>query len=193
MAVRRRPPDSSRPGREGVHQTKCSRATSKVPSSSSAIRQDFRARCGECFRAVFFYLFLVFITRIVGRRPGKQLTPFEFVLVFFMGGLALTAMVGPEASFTNSFTQIITIASTHYLVAVLRSHSSRLARLFDDTALVLLQDGEWRSRTLNRMGIQDSDVMASARDQGIPTLDKIDRAILERNGEISIIPKDKSA
>ena len=141
-------------------------------------------------RAVFFYLFLVFITRIVGRRPGKQLTPFEFVLVFFMGGLALTAMVGPEASFTNAIIQIITIASTHYAVAVLRSRSSHLARFFDDTALVLLENGQWRSRTLTRMGIQDTDVMASARAQGIATLDKIDQAFLERNGEISIIPKE---
>lgn len=141
-------------------------------------------------RAIFFYLFLVFITRIVGRRPGKQLTPFEFVLVFFMGGLALTAMVGPEASFTNAIVQIITIAATHYGVAVLRSHSSHLARLFNDTALVLLEEGQWRSRTLARMGIQDTDVMASARAQGIATLDQIDQAFLERNGEISIIPKE---
>ncbi len=141
-------------------------------------------------RAIFFYLFLVFITRIVGRRPGKQLTPFEFVLVFFMGGLALTAMVGTEASFTSAIVQIITIAATHYAVAVLRSRSSHLARLFDDTSLVLLEQGEWRSRTLTRMGIQDTDVMASARAQGIATLEEIDQAFLERNGEISIIPKE---
>ena len=144
------------------------------------------------FRAFFFYFFLVFITRIVGRRPGKQLTPFEFVLVFFMGGLALTAMVGNDASFTNAVTQIITIAVAHSMVAFLRARSSRLARLFDGTALILLEDGTWRTRTLAQMRIQDDDVMASARDQGLASLDRIDRAILERNGEISIIPMDES-
>ena len=144
------------------------------------------------FRAFFFYFFLVFITRIVGRRPGKQLTPFEFVLVFFMGGLALTAMVGNEASFTNAVTQIITIALAHYGVAALRSKSNRLARIFDGTALILLENQTWRTRTLAQMRIQDDDVMASARDQGLPSLDKIDRAILERNGEISIIPLKES-
>ena len=35
-------------------------------------------------RAAFGYLFLVFLVRIVGRRPGKQLTPFEFVLIFYL-------------------------------------------------------------------------------------------------------------
>ena len=137
-------------------------------------------------RAVFFYLFLVFVVRIVGRRPGKQITPFEFVLVFFMGGLALTAMVGPEASVTNAFTQIMTIALTHYAVAQARAHSSWVARIFDGTPLVLLEQGHWRAHTMSRMGIQDDDVMGVARDQGVMTLDKIDQAILERNGEISI-------
>ena len=49
-------------------------------------------------RAFFGYFFLVLIVRIVGQHPGKQMTPFEFVLVFFIGGLALTAIVGDEGS-----------------------------------------------------------------------------------------------
>lgn len=139
-------------------------------------------------RAILFYLFLVFITRVVGRRPGKQLTPFEFVLVFFMGGLALTAMVGDEASLTNAFCEIVAVAMVHYAIAWARSRSSRIARITDGTALFLLKGGQWRSHTLSKMRIQDDDVMASARDQGLPTLEKIQIAILERNGEISIIP-----
>jgi len=144
-------------------------------------------------RAFFFYFFLVFVTRIVGRRPGKQLTPFEFVLVFFMGGLALTAMVGNDASFVNALTQIITIAVAHYAVAWMRARSNRVARVFDGTALILLENQTWRADTCAHMGIHDDDIMASARDQGLPSLDKIDLAILERNGEISIIPRKKSA
>jgi uncharacterized membrane protein YcaP (DUF421 family) len=138
-------------------------------------------------RAILFYIFLVLVVRIVGRRPGKQITPFEFVLVFFMGGLALTAMVGDDASLTNAFIQILTVAFAHFCIATARSKSSRLARLLDGTPLILLEDGEWRSDTLSKMRIQDDDVMAQARDQGIATLDKIEVAILERNGQISII------
>jgi uncharacterized membrane protein YcaP (DUF421 family) len=123
----------------------------------------------------------------VGRRPGKQITPFEFVLVFFMGGLALTAMVGDDASLTNAFIQILTVALAHYGIATLRSISSRMARLLDGTPLILLENGTWRSNTLSKMRIQDDDVMAQARDQGIATLDKIEIAILERNGQISVI------
>lgn len=145
------------------------------------------------FRAILFYLFLVFVVRIVGRRPGKQITPFEFVLVFFMGGLALTAMVGDDASLTNAFTQIITLAMTHYFVAQIRARFSTVARLFDGTPLLLLEDGTWRSDTLRHMGMQDDDVMGVARDQGVSTLDDIDQAVLERSGEISIIRKEKES
>ena len=143
-------------------------------------------------RAFLGYLFLVFIVRIVGRRPGKQLTPFEFVLIFFMGGLALTAMVADEASLTNAFIQIITVALGHTTIVWLRSRSPWIARLFDGTALILLEDKQWRSNTLSNMGIQDDDVMAMARDKSIKTPDQIQLAVLERSGEISVIQaKDK--
>jgi uncharacterized membrane protein YcaP (DUF421 family) len=142
-------------------------------------------------RAFIGYFFLLFIVRIVGRRPGKQLTPFEFVLVFLMGGLALTAMVGKEVSFTNAICQIITIALAHFVLAWARSGSSRFARLIDGTPLILLERDEWRANTLSKMGVQDDDVMASARESGIKTLEAIDTAVLERNGEISIIEVKK--
>lgn len=142
-------------------------------------------------RAFLGYFFLVFIVRIVGRRPGKQLTPFEFVLIFFMGGLALTAMVADEASLTNAFIQIITIALGHYSIVWLRTRSPRIARLFDGTPLILLENKQWRSNTLSNMGIQDDDVMAMARDKGIKTPDQIELAVLERSGEISVIEADE--
>ena len=45
---------------------------------------------------------------------------------------------------------------------------------------------------MKRMGLEDDDVMAMARDQGMRDLKEIGTAALERNGEISIIPKEKS-
>jgi uncharacterized membrane protein YcaP (DUF421 family) len=138
-------------------------------------------------RAIFGYAFLVFMVRVVGRRPGKQMTPFEFVLIFFIGGLTLTFMVGDEASFTNALCQIMTIAVLHYLISWVRTKSSYFARLTDGTPLVLLEKGQWRSLAMLNMRIADDDVMAAARDKALESLDQIDYAILERNGEISII------
>lgn len=96
-------------------------------------------------------------------------------------------MVGNEVSITNAVCQILTIALCHYRITLARSRSSRFARILDGTPLLLMEGGSWRSDTLSRMRIQDDDVMAMARDQGIKSLQQIDTATLERNGEISIL------
>ena len=147
---------------------------------------------GAILRAIFGYCFLVFMVRIVGRRPGKQMTPFEFVLIFFMGGVILTPMVGDDRSLSNALVTIMTIGITHTLIAWLKQKSPAFGRIVDGTPLVLLQNNEWQTETLSNMAIQDDDVMAMARDQGLSTLDEIEYAFVERNGEISIIPKQES-
>lgn len=138
-------------------------------------------------RAVWGYCFLIFIARIVGRRPGKQLTPFEFVLVFYLGGLTLTGMVGDEFSITNAVTQIMTVAGVHWVITILRGRFPRIGRLLDGTPLILLEGGYWRSETMRMTHISQADVMAMARDRNVRTLSDIQTATLERNGEISII------
>lgn len=146
---------------------------------------------GGALRGIFGYCFLVLMVRIAGRRPGKQMAPFEFVLVFFMGGVTLTPMVGDDQSLTNALITITAIAVTHYAIAWLKQVSPTFGRIVDGTPLVLLSKGQWHTDTMLRMRIQDDDVMSMARDQGIKSLDEIDYAILERNGEISIIPAKK--
>jgi uncharacterized membrane protein YcaP (DUF421 family) len=142
-------------------------------------------------RAAFGYLFLILMVRIVGRRPGKQLTPFEFVLIFYLGGLTLTGMVGDEVSLTNAVCQILTVGVCHYGLAWLRFRSARLAKLLDGVPLILLEQNQWRTDTLSHMRLQDDDVMDMARGQGLKDLTKIKAAVLESFGEISIIPVDE--
>ena len=144
------------------------------------------------FRAIFGYIFLVLVVRTAGRRPGKQITPFEFVLVFFMGGCTLTSMVGNDRSLSNALLQITAVALMHLLIAWLKQRSPTFGRIVDGTPLLLLVKGEWRAETMRRMRVLDDDVMALARDQGLERLDQIEYAVLERNGEISIIPTESS-
>jgi len=143
------------------------------------------------FRAIFGYLFLILMVRVVGRRPGKQITPFEFILIFFLGGLTLTGMVGDEVSLTNAFCQIVTVACCHYAIVWIRTKSPRMARIFDGTPLRLIDRGEYRVRTMKQMRIQKADLMAMARDQGMKSITDVELAVLERNGEISLIKKEE--
>ena len=148
---------------------------------------------GGVLRGIFGYCFLIFIVRIVGRRPGKQLTPFEYILVFFMTGVTLTPLVGNARSITNAIVTITSIAVTHFVIAWLRIRFPAVGRIVDGTPLVLLEKGEWHTETMVKMRMTDDDVMTYARDQGLERLDQIEYAVLGRNGEISIIPKSEDS
>lgn len=143
-------------------------------------------------RAIFGYFFLVFLLRVVGRRPGKQLTPFEFVLVFFLGGLMLTGIVATDVSVTNAWCQILAVAAGHLILVAVRTRSQRFAKLLDGTPLILLEGSVWRERTLNKMRISKADVMSVVRDQNLRVFGQVKTAVLERNGEISIISREDS-
>jgi uncharacterized membrane protein YcaP (DUF421 family) len=148
---------------------------------------------GTILRAAFGYCFLVFMIRVVGRRPGKQMTPFEYVLIFFIGGLVLSPVLGDDRSISNAMCVIITVAMMHVLFAWLKQISPRFGRIVDGTPLILLEKGERHVETMDKMLIQDSDIMAAARDKGLMRFDQIKYAILERNGEISIIASSEGS
>ena len=138
------------------------------------------------------YLFLLLVVRVLSRRPGAQLTLFEFVIVFLIGGVIILATVGPDKSETNCTCAIITVALMHQLVSWLKGRFPRLGKVIDGTPLVLLKDGQWQNEALHGMRIDAEDVLASARTKGLKTLSDISYAVLERNGGISIFPKKKS-
>ncbi len=139
--------------------------------------------------AIAGYFFLLFVVRGLSRRPGAQLTPFEFVIIFLIGGVIILATVGDDKSITNCVCAIITIGLMHLSVAGLRFRFPRLSEIIDGVPLVLLKDGEWQMETMKGMRVDDNDVMAAARGQGLSELNDIKYAILERNGSISIIKK----
>ena len=137
--------------------------------------------------AVVGYFFLLFTIRFLSRRPGAQMTAFEFVIVFLIGGVIILATVGDDRSMTNCFCAVITVGLLHRLVGWAKSRYPRIGAITDGTPLILLKNGEWQTDVMGRMRMQDSDIMAAARTKGVKTLDGIKYAILERNGAISII------
>ncbi len=142
--------------------------------------------------AILGYFFLLFVVRVLSRRPGGQLTPFEFVIVFLIGGLIILSTVGDDRSIINCICAILTIGLMHRLTAIVRARSPRIGTTIDGVPLVLLKNGEWQLEAMRGMRLDDEDVMAAARTQGLRTLDGIQYAVLERVGTISILKKDEN-
>jgi uncharacterized membrane protein YcaP (DUF421 family) len=137
--------------------------------------------------AALGYLFLLLTVRVLTRRPGAQLTLFEFVIVFLVGGVIILATVGNDRSITNCSMAIITVTSMHRIIGWLKSHSRFLDELLDGIPLVIFQNGKWQTNTMKKMRINEEDVMAVGRTKGVRSIREIRYAILERNGAISII------
>jgi uncharacterized membrane protein YcaP (DUF421 family) len=137
--------------------------------------------------ALIGYFYLVLTIRVLRRRPGAQMTPFEFVLIFLIGGVIILATIGNDRSETNSVMAVITIGLAHRAVSWAKQTFPRVGLVVDGTPLLLLRGGEWQRQVMETMSIGEEDVMAAARQRGIKTLDRVEAAILERNGSISII------
>ena len=139
--------------------------------------------------AVFGYFFLLLTVRVLSRRPGAQLTPFEFVIVFIIGGTIIGTTLGDDYSFTNALCAVFTVAFLHRQVAALGHRWPRLGAWIDGTPLLLLKEGEWQRETMSRAHLEPTDVMAVARGLGHRSLAEVKYAVLERNGSISIVPR----
>jgi uncharacterized membrane protein YcaP (DUF421 family) len=139
--------------------------------------------------AVLGYFFMTLMMRILARRPGAQMTPFEFVLVFLVGGVIILATVGDDRSMTNCYGGVIAICLMHRIVNTAKQKWPRFSDLVDGKPIVLLRDGQWVASSMKQARVDDMDVMAAAREKGVRSLDGIKYAVLERNGAISIIEK----
>lgn len=143
------------------------------------------------WHAIVGYWILVITVRILSRRPGAQMTPFEFVLIFLMGGIIILATEGPDLSETNSVCAVVTVALMHRLVSFLKVRFPKFGAVVDGTPLVVLKDGQWQTDIMQKMRLHDDDIMAAARTKGVRNLSDIKYAVLERNGAISIIKADQ--
>lgn len=140
--------------------------------------------------AVVGYFVLLLVVRVLKRRAGSQMTLFEFVLVFLMGGIIILATVGRDRSVTNCTCGVIAVGLLHRAVSWAKSKSPRLGTIIDGTPLVVIKNGEWQPEIVQGMMLRREDIEAAARSTGITSLDKVDFAVLERNGRISIMEKE---
>jgi uncharacterized membrane protein YcaP (DUF421 family) len=140
-------------------------------------------------RAIFAFLFVVIVTRVIGRRELSSLEPFDLILLIVLGDLIQQGVTQSDYSFTGlvlaggTFT-LLTVAVS-YLVFRFR----RVRPLFEPEPLVLVENGEVIDRNLRRERLTPEELAAEARLQQIPSLADVRWAVLETSGKISFIPR----
>lgn len=142
-------------------------------------------------RAVSVYLFLLLVFRAFGKRSLAQITTFDFVLLLIIAETTQQALLGDDFSITNSFILIAVLFLLDAAFDLIRRRSRWFGRVTEGLPLIILKDGKVLSERMARSRIDETEILAAAREsQGLERLEQIKYAVLEKNGAISIIPKD---
>lgn len=142
-------------------------------------------------RAAAMYVALMVLFKIAGRRSLAELTTFDFILLMIIGEATQQALLGDDFSLTNSMLVIVTLIAIDVGLSLLKQRSEWVSRLIDGEPTIIVENGKLLQRRMRLARLVEADVMEAARSsQGIETLDDIKFAIIERNGKISIIPRE---
>ncbi len=142
-------------------------------------------------KAATAYLVILFTIRLIGRRTASQAAPLDMVVLFLFGAMTGSAILGEDRSFTAAMTSVFTVGLMHVLVGWLKLKSQFIERIVDGTPIVVFEEGRWSEDQMRQMRMQEADVRTAIRQQGLIDLDAVRYAIVERDGQISIIPKEK--
>jgi uncharacterized membrane protein YcaP (DUF421 family) len=140
-------------------------------------------------RAGIAFIFVFFLTRVVGRRELSSLEPFDLVLLIVLGDLIQQGVTQSDYSVTGLILAATTIALLQIAVSYVSFRFRRVRPILDGEPMVLIEDGRVLERNLKRERLTREELAEGARLSQIDSLDKVRWAVLETNGQISFIPK----
>jgi uncharacterized membrane protein YcaP (DUF421 family) len=138
-------------------------------------------------RAVLVFIFLIVLTRIIGRRELSSLQPFDLILLIILGDAVQQGLTQDDYSLTGTFLAIGTIAVLQVFVSWVGYRFPRVRPVLEGTPIVIVQDGEVIDRNLKRERLDVDEIREEARQQGIAHLSDVKWAVLETSGKISFI------
>lgn len=141
------------------------------------------------FRAVLIYGVLWLLFRVAGRRTVAQLTNFDFILLLIIGEAVQNGLLGQNFSVTAAVLTVVTLLLIDILLSVLKQFVPGVEQVVDGAPFVIVDHGKPLKARMNLSRVDEGDVLESARmKMGLERMDQIKYAVLEKTGEISIIP-----
>lgn len=143
-------------------------------------------------RAIVVFVIAVALIRVSGRRSFGQRSPFDSVVVILLGATLSRAIVG-ASPFLATVVASLVIVACHRLLALACLRSRRVEKLVGGVEREVFREGAFNAREMNAALITPTDVQESVRQKtGSRSMDHVAAAILERNGDISVIRTSSS-
>lgn len=140
------------------------------------------------FRTVILYILLMVGLRLLGKRQIADLEPSELVLTLIISDLAVVPMQDYGIPMINGILPIITLLCLSMLLSFFNLKSIRFRALICGTPAVIIQNGRVNQKNMAKNRLTLDELFEQLRSQGYTDLNSIKYAILETNGQLSILP-----
>ena len=144
-----------------------------------------------CFRTILVLIILFFITKMMGKKQISELNFFDYVVGITIGSIAADISLDIEKDMIAGIAALFIYGFISYIISFVSIKSILARRFFIGVPTVLVEKGKIIESGLKKSKIDVNDLLMEARENGYFNLDEIDYALMEVNGNISFLPKEK--
>jgi uncharacterized membrane protein YcaP (DUF421 family) len=136
-------------------------------------------------RAAVMFAFLWAVTRAVGRSTLGELSTFELLMYVTMGDLVQQSVTQQDYSVTSGVLTISVFALMTVALSWLQWRFPTTRAVIRGKPVVIVRNGELLQVPARQQRFTASDLLATARQQGIRSLSDVELAVLEADGKVS--------
>lgn len=144
-------------------------------------------------RTCILYLGALFVIRVMGKGELSKMDPFQLVVLFMIAELAALPIESTSISVITGLTALVTLLCLQVFFSIVTLKSPRLRNIISGKASVLIEKGQLNEKELKALRISIDDLSQQLRLKNFPSPADVDYAILEANGDLSVIPKPDKA
>lgn len=141
-------------------------------------------------RSAAVYIFILLAIRIAGKKELSQLTTSDIVLILLISNAVQNAMVGPDTSLLGGLCAAAVLFLMNQVFKTLVYRSEKVRAFMDLKPQVLIHHGKLDFATLAKLQITNDELEEAIREHGIEHFSEVKWAILEMDGNISVISGD---
>ena len=139
-------------------------------------------------RTVILYLLIIAGIRLMGKRQVGELEPSELVLSLIIADLAAVPMQDFGIPLLTGVVPILTLLSLTMMLSVLTMKSVRFRSLLCGRPSVIIRRGTIDQGEMRRNRLTVDELLEELRAQGYASPAGVAYAILETNGQLSVLP-----
>ena len=142
-------------------------------------------------RGLLSLITLFLVTKLIGKKQVSQLSLFDYVIGISIGNFAAEMTINLESEELYGIIAVLLFGGIAYLVSVGTMKSIKLRRFFMGSPTILIEHGKILQDNFYKVKYDINDMLEQCRVNGYFDISEIDYAIVEANGELSILAKSE--